>query len=609
MKFLDNENVINDQKDISMAALLHDIGKFWQRSYKKYHRISHEKLSQNFVKTIGLNVQVENMVLSHMGKAGLSLNSKDKFFAEIIKKSDIFSSKEREDRINGTGDTKVDPLVSIFSKLKIDEKNNTDEHFYPVNKLELKNLSFPIKSKKDVAGKLWNNLEYSYKKIWEEFYNDIKKVSIEYLTVDTVCHILRKYTSLIPSAVYKSYPDISLFDHSKTTAAIAQCLYQYVQEKGENFINDKIRYFTLVSGEISGIQEFIYNISSPQILKRGMAKRFRGRSFYTNLLNENLARIIVDRLDLAETNKYIFEKYGDRLFLSLTFQHVSGKDLDNFAILKENMIYNNTKKNKQKYLDRLDLIFKDEESIPMNICKICGSISNEYICEKCDKDEDIGDKITRADFIVRVVIKDSITDSIQNETDIKNETIQNETIKDFDIYEFNTGYLILKKENLLEKIEKIHEKSSKIQVFSLNNTDFLDNDIIGKLEEKNIHVSFGFSFFGNTIPYHDKYGPLDFEHIAKISKGTKKLGMLKMNVDNVEKLFETGLGYTSISRISTLSSLLHIFISGYINEIMKEYYVLHDVCPECREKVEYIELSFSENVIKVYREKEREGKI
>ena len=128
--------------------------------------------------------------------------------------------------------------------------------------------SFPMKSKKDVAGKLWNNLEYSYKKIWEEFYNDIKKVSIEYLTVDTVCHILRKYTSLIPSAVYKSYPDISLFDHSKTTAAIAQCLYQYVQEKGENSINDKIRYFTLVSGEISGIQEFIYNISSPQILKR-----------------------------------------------------------------------------------------------------------------------------------------------------------------------------------------------------------------------------------------------------------------------------------------------------------------------------------------------------
>jgi len=395
-----------------------------------------------------------------------------------------------------------------------------------------------------------------------------------------------------------------------------------MKEKGEQSIGDKTEYFILISGNISGYQDFIFNVSSPQFARMGMAQRLRGRSFYTNLLNENLARIIIDRLELTDANilwsgggnfliispntnktknildeyeeeigKFLFEKYGNKLSLSITYQDVSGKDLDNFARLKENIVYNNSRKNRQKYLNNLNMVFKEEESVPLNICKICGSISNDDVCEECNTHEDLGDKITNAEFIVRVVTKD---DSAKN---------------DFDLYELNTGYLLSKKEKLVEKIERIHKSSSKIQIFKLNNTDFLDKDIIEKLEEKNIQTSFGFSFLGNTIPYHDKYGPLDFEHIAKISKGTKKLGVMKMNVDNLEKLFEIGLGEdVSISRISTMSSLLDIFISGYINEIMKEYYILPDVCPDCIIKVNDFDITFSEDTIKVYREKEIEGK-
>lgn len=617
------QTITDDYKDVQMAGILHDIGKFYQRAYKKYHRTTHEKLSKSFVKSIGLSVQVENMVLSHMGKDYSSpLSQKDKFLSEIIQKSDSYSSKEREDRTKGVGDTKIEPLISVFSKLRLNEKNNGDEYFYPVKKLELKNFSFPVRSKKEAAGEMWENLQHSYEKTWEDFSKDVKKLSNKYLSFDTMYHVIKKYTAFIPSAVYVNYPDIALFDHLKTTAAIGSCMYMYMTEKDEHSINDKTKYFTMISGDISGIQNFIYDISSPQFARRGMAKRLRGRSFYANLLNENLARIIADRLELTDANilwcggghfliiapntdnakkilyeyeieisEFLFKKYGGRLFLSLTYQQVSGKDLDNFASLKENMIYNNSRKNRQKYLNNLDMVFEEEDSIPLNVCKICGSISNGDICYECCTHEDLGDKITRADFIVRVVTKD---DSARN---------------DFDIYELNIGYLILNKENLLEKIERIHKSSSKIQVFALNSTDFLDSDTIRKLEEKNIHVSFGFSFLGNTVPCHDKYGPLDFEHIAKISKGTKKLGILKMNVDNLEKLFEIGLGSTvSISRISTMSSLLDVFISGYINELTKEYYILPDVCLDCREKVDDIKLTFSEDTIKVYREKEREGK-
>lgn len=609
-----------EYEDIKMSGILHDIGKFHQRAYKRYHRTPHEKLSKNFVKSIGQSSQVEYMVLSHMGKDyDSSPNQKDKFLAEIVQKADSYSSKERE-KIKGVGNTKIEPFISIYSKLNFSGKSN-DEYFYPVTKLELKNLSFPVKSKREAAGPLWENLQHSYQKVWEEFIDDSKKFQNK-LSFDTMYHMIKKYTVFMPSAVFVNYPDISLFDHLKTTAAIGSCMYLYMIAKDEHSTSEKTKYFTLISGNISGIQDFIYNVSSPQFVRIGMAKRLRGRSFYTNLLNENLARIIVDRLDLTdanilwcgggnflilapntdyakkildeyerEINKYLFEKYGGKLSLSLMNQQISGKDLDNFANLKENIVYNNEKKNRQKYLNNLDMVFKEEDYIPSNVCKICGSISNGDICDECNTHEYIGDKITRAEFIVRVVTKD---DSTKNY---------------FDIHELNIGYLFLKKENLLEKIEKIHKSSSKIQIFAINNTDFLDKDIIMKLEEKNIQASFGFSFLGNTVPYHDKYGPLDFDHIAKVSRGTKKLGILKMNVDNLEKLFETGLDNTSISRISTMSSLLDVFMSGYINEIMKEYYILPDICSDCKEKVDDIDITFSEDTIKVYREKEREGKI
>lgn len=633
---IDKKHVIKDDNDeykcTQMASVLHDIGKFSQRIGKS-HRFkyniwkkgdfgAHSKWSASFIREIGLNERIEYLALSHHKPALLSGNDRDTFLARLISRADIYSCKEREDLEEGDARRPIEePLVSLFSRLKLGQNNNTEECYYPLKKLDLKELPFPTRSKKDAIG--GKNLQPNYIRLWEEFFSEIKRIKyIKSVSIGTIYYLLKKYTCFIPSAAHEDYPDIALFDHLKTTTAIAACMYRYITEKGDRQISDKAKYFTMISGDISGIQNFIYDVSSPQSVRRGMAKRLRGRSFYTNLLNENLAMIIIDRLELTDANilwcggghflivapntdetkkildeyerdvnEFLFNNHGDKLYLSLIRKEVSGKDLDNFVSLKENMVYDNARKVRQQHIQNLDMVFQEEKSTPSDVCKICGSASNEGVCIECITHEDIGDKITRADYIVRVVTKD---ESSKNE---------------FDIFVLNVGYLISKKEDLLEKIERIHKLSLKIHISTLNNTDFLDSDIIGKLEEKNIQASFGFSFFGNATPYHDRYGALDFEHIAKISRGTKKLGVLKMNVDNVEKLFETGLNNTSISRISTMSSLLDIFMSGYVNEVIKEYYVLPDVCPECRVKVDEIELTFQEDNIKVYREKEKEGNV
>ena len=624
--------ITNEYYKVQMASILHDIGKFWQRTGKHHHDTystlnkddfgnigAHSKWSASFIKEIGLDQHTEELVLRHHKPS--SLSGREKFLANIVSKADSYSCKERIDLGYTVDNVRKEPLISVFSKLKLNS-NNMREYYYPLRKLGLKELALPVESKRGAMGG-WS-LQPDYEELWKEFLEEAKSISnMNSVPFGTIYYLLKKYTSFMPSAVYKDYPDIALFDHLKTTAAIASCMYMYLTEKSEYSISDKTKYFTLISGDISGIQNFIYNISSPQFAQKGMAKRLRGRSFYINLLNENLARMITERLELTdanilwcgggyflivasntdkttnilreyekEVNEFLFKKYGGKLFLSLISQTVSGRDLDNFTTLKENILFETSRNKRQRYLNNLDMVFEEEEYIPSDICEICGSISNGDVCSECITHEDLGDKITKAEYIIRAVLKDS-------------------TENKFDFKEFNVGYLLLKKENLLEEIEKISRSSSKIQIFALNNTNFLDREIIKKLEEKNIQVSFGFSFLGNTVPYHEKYGPLYFEHIAKMSIGTKKLGILKMNVDNLEKLFEIGLGSTvSISRVSTMSSLIDIFISGYINDLMKEYYILPDVCTECREKVDEIQLTFfDKDNINIYREKEREGKI
>ena len=111
---------------------------------------------------------------------------------------------------------------------------------------------------------------------------------------------------------------------------------------------------------------------------------------------------------------------------------------------------------------------------------------------------------------------------------------------------------------------------------------------------------------GNTVPQHPHKGTLYFSHLAEISKGTNKMGILKMDVDNLGKIFSRGLENPSISRVSTLSSFMDLFFSGYINQIAIRYRVLEDICPSCHDEVTFdkISLNFGDegSNIEVYRE-------
>lgn len=112
---------------------------------------------------------------------------------------------------------------------------------------------------------------------------------------------MRKYTSTIPAAVYTSESDISLYDHLKTTTAIANCRYLFSKEEKLHQKNNQ-KVYKIINGDISGIQNFIYRVNSPEDAPSGMSKRLRGRSLYLTLLCEAIANKIVLDLNLDSTN-------------------------------------------------------------------------------------------------------------------------------------------------------------------------------------------------------------------------------------------------------------------------------------------------------------------
>lgn len=107
----------------------------------------------------------------------------------------------------------------------------------------------------------------------------------------------------------KEIADISLADHSRLTAAFALAIYDYLEDKGRHNYKEDLftkasafyeeEAFLLASFDLSGIQDFIYNIN---IATNGAAKQLKARSLYLDFMSEYIADSLLDKLGLNRAN-------------------------------------------------------------------------------------------------------------------------------------------------------------------------------------------------------------------------------------------------------------------------------------------------------------------
>ncbi len=115
--------------------------------------------------------------------------------------------------------------------------------------------------------------------------------------------LLMVFTAMIPAqraGAVEASRDVSLYDHARTTAALAAALYAYHRDQGSLTVaairDGTPRKFLFVSGDFYGIQDFIF--SSGGETRRYRAKLLRGRSFAVSLISELAADLVCRKMGL-----------------------------------------------------------------------------------------------------------------------------------------------------------------------------------------------------------------------------------------------------------------------------------------------------------------------
>lgn len=573
--------------DVAYGALLHDIGKFYQRTYEKsdlsrrelettrYHKNGnyyshlHSGYTSRFLnKYLEMNNEFEKLTSEHHHI------DESEHFLNIIKKADqIASAIDRQDELkdneaeNKKGSFITARLYSVLSEVHFGKEKNDNSIFSlsTRDQMNIPDANFVRKSLKESVDE--------YKTLFDEFADEIEKniylkKRVNFIAYNYMYNLLNKYLVTVPASTYGGVKSaVSLFDHLKISSAIASCLYDktcYDQEM-----------FYMLEIDVSGIQSFIYQVVEGSGTKPGLSKALRGRSILVGLITNAISYAFLNEFGLTVSN-ILFNTGGGSMILlpynqsiekrvmdlskkirkslfdffqtDITFVNamlpVNKKELETFqtdkAIELKSLLGRNKMRKYQDIIDDADFFF---DKIDFNSkCNTCGRVSKSEQCFICKMVEKISQIYTKNESF-------GIVYDFNKTIDIKN------------IETLDLGF---------------------VRLLFINDKSYLIDDEISWYVDSINNFGFGNEIMtANDVPLDkDSNTILSFEKILKLTPeeyGDKKLAILKMDVDNLGGIFAFGLKASdeprvqrSISKYVTMSRLMEFFFGHEIKNICRE---------------------------------------
>ncbi len=629
---MENNFVLSPLAEVVLGALFHDIGKFAQRANEKVSPFPTDE-QEYLPKTKDgrythrhalYTLKFLEDMKDYLPKSAGTLGSRDANFINlaarhhrpsspyewIIAEADRLSAgmdREEEEHEENIASAR---LISVFSEIELD-KPLPPLCCYELDCLEPeKEAIFPKPCQQ------FNTLP-NYTSLWQAFKEEFKKLPFNKpfnIYLPALLTLLEKYTWAIPSAVYLSLPDISLYAHSISTAALASCLYVYHSKNGslkEDAIkNEKEKKFLLVSLDLSGIQKFIFDITVDAA--RGAAKILRARSFYLSLLSEVACLKLLDQCGLYLVNRimdaggrsilllpnleetkatisafreeidaFLKEDFFAELSLNVAVLAVNGKELiaENFAETLNRLNYQIEKAKKEKFKTCLqsgdDFLYKDftkhYDPPKKDVCDACGKHygkqdeDGKYYCSHCEQFREIGRLLPNCEFVA-----------------FGKEKADERAIKIFDWYVhlFNV-------ETMPTSREKFYLCYA-LKAFPGFPLKYIANYVPRFSKEDEIDPR-----FQKEDLEKPKLGEIKtFHHLALSSlwqdgdkyKGRSYLGVLKADVDRLGFTFSYGLrnfqdpkkNKLTIARFCFLSRMLDFFFSAYLPFLLQKEKIFSD---------------------------------
>lgn len=618
----------NERDKVYLAALLHDIGKFYQRAdtgsikssrYLKNCRNLESVFCPNrngvythkhalwtaaffednrsvFQQLVNENIddfrQSDNLVIL---SAAHHLTHPEGSLGQIIKIADSLSSGMDRESESAYTDEQDEQSWDAFKKKRMTsiletinaKSGDIMKYVIPTEAMRCDKSTFaaPKESFSDAP---------DYDALWQKFVGEFKFIQSDTYRAfsETLLNLMYKYTTTIPSSTI-NFPDVSLYDHSKTTAAIAVCLYD-ILKSGEKTDDE----FLLVGGDFSGIQSYIH-----QIVSKRASKNLKGRSFYIRLLSDVIVRFLLHKLDLYQANivynsggsfyilapnteytrqqlneaictleQHIFDELSTQLYIAIDSVSFSRQELlnggyngRNIADIWTELFDRRNRRKNAKYADMIQTNY-GAFFVPFGKGLIYDAYTGEEIVDN------------RFSIIDGVKIKESTRQQIKLGETLRSArymVVSDQEIPYWDIEPIkplNLGYYyyFASEKIFAEYEQRLRASADHVNVVTFNgnngNCDFI-NGIHG------INNIYSLEFYGGNEMGLDSRIPT-FEQMCTGYNDDEvftRMGVLQMDVDNLGSIFQSGIipERLSLSRMAALSRSFDFFFSGYINTIWR----------------------------------------
>ena len=289
-----NENMFK----IVLGCLLHDLGKI---PGSQLNDEDHCKRGYDLLQKVGItDKDLLDQVLYHHNTDPFYHSNNESSLVYITETAnDIVNRKTKLQQENqNQGDSSIRPLESIFNILN----GNRQKYFYSVKTYtKERDINYPVPDSPTVDQKAYDDIAKNMEKC---LLNVSFTRDFVHLLLDTLHNNLSYVSSLQGEG---EIADISLYDHLKMTACIGVCILRYLESLGcrdyktrlktnkETFYSEKA--FLLFEMDVSGIQDFIYTVSSERALKT-----LRARSFYLEIMVEHLIDELLESIGLTRVN-------------------------------------------------------------------------------------------------------------------------------------------------------------------------------------------------------------------------------------------------------------------------------------------------------------------
>jgi len=577
---------------VVLGALLHDVGKVIQRASdtptsKKHTQWGFDWLKEHLEDEPAINATIAH----HYTKDDdYALNNN---YGLIWYQADNLASKERKGKENleeGSWHAEI-AIASPFSRIG-----------NPENKNKKPALTYLPLSAHGIVEAKTTEPRYSkteYRKLLDAFEADLMKQPAQIRTsINFLLMLFEKHFRYVPSITMRIYdgitkeelkekhPDLSLYDHSKLTAAIAGCMYHYYSaiyvEKwlSNELLRDEIlnvpqdsEPYILIGGDISGIQNFIYTITS-----KGALKSLKGRSFFLELLTEHIISELLKALRLTRcniifsggghfyilsyntenallaveevkkhVNEYLLNEFGGDLFLNLETESFHPDIFMNSSMLWGNLSVKLEQSKKKKWQQKIEEVL----AVRMPHCDCL----TKY-CEVCFREDKALKPLLRSDDVVYESICDSCSDQFTLGEALKELSETSEPV----ICKFDSepNIFSIKIDNAFYLLGSAKDNSlptDPVAVYRINDLSAQHYNHPGSI------------YFPVGIYQHKK-----FEELSQAAEifGINRIAVLRMDVDNLGKIFSDAVPeeHRTFSRMASISRGLNDFFKYHLNTVV-----------------------------------------